>query len=235
MQGEWSPFAWRRWALRLSGVLLLATCALVGIKALERCRFLWNQQQCLLYQADRNIAVFDSRPSALAVLRRSGGGWTNNAYTVVSNYGPPVSIPYVIYTALEFRRLNPFSMACGSIFMHLRMSPSGNQRLVMVWAEPGLGLRYYVVTPSTFLSDPPLSKKGAAMVRDVAGMPSIVKTGVAIFGGQVDVDHPDHFVIPYRISNNALAIDCWLQDDDSIRMVDSGLTPTPQPSPVLSR
>ena len=79
---------------------------------------------------------------------------------------------------------------------------------------------------SNFVSDP---------IHSTAGMGMLDSKEVAVFAGRRDTAHPEHFTIPYRAGNDNFSVDCYLQDDNSIRMVDSALTPVSQPSSASSQ
>jgi len=102
--------------------------------------------------------------------------------------------------------------------------------LVIVEAIPIDGLAYSVIDPQT--RDVVTSVNLVSNLHARAGMWDLDSRPVAIFSGQIDKLHPDHFTIPYKVADTSFAIDGWLQDDDSIRMVDSGLTPASRPSPA---
>jgi hypothetical protein len=184
----------------------------------------------LIYEGDPKVAVFDSRPSALARYARSGDGWSNSVYSFYRRSRTIGTIPYVYYMPPQlehFLALTPRAVA----FMHLRVSPSGNQRLVIVTAEAGSGVYVLVIEPTTLTatSHPHFGVLGPY---GKAGMQYLSTLGVAVFNGQFDRLHSDHFTIPYQVGDVNFVVDGWLQNDDSIRMVDSGLTPTSQPSPA---
>jgi hypothetical protein len=215
-------------AIVLLFLIALGVAIFVSVK---RMRLLWLQEQCLLYQGDPMVAVFDSRSSAVATLGHSGIGWRKGVCTLWRPLGTQLSVPYICYSPPAFQRF--FGGAGPVAFMHLRVSPGGNQRLVIITYSLDGGFDPTVAGLATLTSGSTEYYAPWAGLRPSMQFPPSLS--VAVFAGQYDRNRPDHFTILYRIGDRDFHIDGWLCDNDTVRMVDSAVTPTSQSSPALSR
>jgi hypothetical protein len=116
----------------------------------------------------------------------------------------------------------PGAQSNGTAFLHERISPKGNRRLVAVDSgamsrgRDALGIFFVarVFTPGTFLRPPVEIPIGFEQCRMEA------RPGLKILAGQVDANNPSHFTIEIhspdaRGTIAKIIIDGWLRDDDS--------------------
>lgn len=103
------------------------------------------------------------------------------------------------------------------LFLHERMTPSGERRLVSlsIALNPTISLYTATYRPTWH---------GLQRVRRDRFLEGAFQGRVnRIFAGQADPADPTHFTIRYEAEGQQRVLDGWLQDDDSLKFQDRGL------------
>jgi hypothetical protein len=121
-----------------------------------------------------------------------------------------VSVPQAIHMSAFYPASIP-QMAAGPeavLFLHERMTPKGERRLVSfsIALDPGASL-YTAIYRPTWNGLQRLGGEGRVR---------------RIFAGQPDAADPTHFTIRYEADGQERILDGWLQNDDSVKFQDRG-------------
>jgi hypothetical protein len=167
-------------------VTALASTALWGHAAWHKVQLLYWQGQCLSYKAPLDRVVWSSNPLQRAT---TPVVWTN-FYQLFSSGG---------------------SQSTASVFIHERVGPAGNRRLVAIETYCGgqlLVARIFV--PGTLFSRP--RERTGALTSSVF----LPDHCTSVYAGQPDRSDSAHFTFRYVAAGSLHVIDGWLTDDDRV-------------------
>lgn len=189
------------------------------------------------------MVAFDGRASSFPQLPRSDPDFriTTCFHGAVVGWIPSFWIDY--YQRVS--QVRPTSL--GVPLLHRLRSPGGNDRLVAVNVYPtdyvgltkytpggmGISVGATVIEPGTLVTPPrrlTFADNTLSLTRD--------STDVAVYFGQLDSAHADHFMIDAVVEGTAIVIDGWLTDDDRVVLElrrPPLVTPPVPPSPASSR
>jgi hypothetical protein len=234
-----APPRGRKWVARAAALLLVLALAYAGHRwgpaAWGKSRMLYWQRLCLNYRPDDKAVVYEEEPSAAGRLLAHSSDYT--AYPL-ARHAPPGPRTPVNAAARVPACWSRFSALGGIpaagrgpgavVFLHERISPAGNRRLVMVryFPEPdtftsgliaGYNFDFEVLTPAT-LSRPAAAAAPKAYPFDVrSGWPRHPPL-VRVYAGQADAHDPSHFTIRYQIWAQEDVLDGKLDDQDNITL-----------------
>jgi hypothetical protein len=211
---EYAPLApWhrRRGARR---AMILATLLLAGLSAWRfapgawrHAQLLYWQDKCMNYTAPADQVVFSATDGSKLVPEE----WTR-FYELLS---PP----------------GQFSM--GTVFLHERIAPNGNRRLVGVDVSSmaDSSLQFTFLYPRAFV--PGTAFSAPANCSHVSGGWIHFFESDKYYAGQVDDSDKSHFTLRLLRGQSETIIDGWLKDDDLV-LLEARATPSPastQPAP----
>jgi hypothetical protein len=118
----------------------------------------------------------------------------------------------------------------GTVFLHERVAPNGNRRLVAVDAIEFADPVFQAVFPSARVIIPGDTVRAPREALSTTFTPNFVQDldGV-IYAGQPDPTDPSHFTIRCVENGAEQVVDGWLRDDDSL-LLERRLTPPPASS-----
>jgi hypothetical protein len=156
--------------------------------------------------------------------------WNKLTAVLPGFYSPPIMQGppgYVLFTPTTLPGSPAPLIKPAVIFLHERISPGGNRRLVCVSYGSqgdtftaqfvhGLNCDTFTVAPGTWSQPPVYSPKGWEydILVDWPRKPPLVR----IFAGQPDPNDPAHFTIRYRIWGQEDVLDGRLLDDDRVTL-----------------
>jgi len=189
---------YRRKAVRraLAPVLLVAVVLPLGWKAgpptLQRVRLLYWQRQAMNYTLPPDQVVYDEA-------------------TGVISFAKPWEHFYQLFSP-------PGRILAGTLFLHERRNSRGQACLVaveefmLVWRTPEI--RVCVIRPGGAFTRP-------IQVTDelqFLGLRSMPSDRVRCYAGQPDPADPSHFTVKCQVKDRSIAVDGWLQDDDTVKL-----------------
>jgi hypothetical protein len=196
----------RRWAIIIGVILLLIGIATVTPRAVRRLQVAYWHRQCLEYIAPADQVIHETDraeiPRLLAPpLNYRGSMATGQAFLI-----PPA------YQSLWM------SQSVGTAFLHERITPQGQRRLVAVdlfsgGTQPGGGM-----TLNATVIDPSVTPRGPNATVTITrgdGATIALQPGdkLRVFAGQPDPNDASHFTIDYLINDARHTVDGWLKDD----------------------
>ena len=99
----------------------------------------------------------------------------------------------------------------GNLFLHERVSPAGNRRLVAIEFYCGGHIVFArVFVPGTLLSRP--HERTSSMATQL----SLPDHCTVVYAGQPDRSDAAHFTIRYEAAGKTHSIDGWLTDEDQV-------------------
>jgi hypothetical protein len=207
-----------------TGIGLLALAAVIALWAPTWILFLelkYYGNQCLKYAASPSAKVHETK-----------GPWPR------SDGRSTTTISLRAECFVRFAKVARVPVQGSTAFLHERQTPSGNRRLVAIHAVTHAGLR----------NDSILFEARIFYITSVFKLPHEVHNqfiapfmwgsdSEAIFAGQVDPNDQSHFTILTEDSTGETVLDCWLMDDDTVKIEPrrQNVTPAPPPSPASSR
>lgn len=228
------PPAWHR-TRRFRVVLALVIVAAVawsahrwGPRALERANLLTLQRRCMNHIWPADATAFQQDASV---------SFATQPWKLRPTYSIPQ--PWTNYYNQYFRDRNPadnrrLKQSHGTLFLHRRVSPAGNERIVAVelavsWFPEATLLQAdkRLVRPATLTSDP-VEVWGGTHAGDM-DHPNLIGARQTLmmidYGKDVRLQHgrPDpndqtHFTIDCLIDGTTVTIDGWLRDDDTVKL-----------------
>lgn len=214
----------RRVALLLAVASLAVLCVWQGPASYRRAVRSYWARQVANYRAPADRVVYEEDPARWPALLAQGG------YRNMLSSSPGWC-SYVAYMAEPVQRLaEAGSLRLGgtAVFAHARRTPSGKQRVVVVW------LPYNAVrcdangaTPDnqvnmTFFT----SVWDGAKLHEDRAAPWLAPDRIArdrttplyarMMAGQPDPNDPAHFTIPFEMGEYSDVIDGYLREDDSV-------------------
>ena len=234
-----APPRGRKRVRRAAALLLVLLLACAGYRwgpaAWHKSRLLYWQRQCLNDRPGEKEVVYEEEPSAAGRLLALSPEYA--AYPL-ARQAPPGTPPPVNAAARVPACWTRFGAAISPpaagptpgavVFLHERVSPAGNRRLVMVRYFPerdtftsgfisGYNFDFEVVTPAT-LSRPPVAAAPRLYMIDVlSGWPRHPPM-VRVYAGQPDARDPSHFTIRYQMWGQEDVLDGKLDDQDQITL-----------------
>ena len=226
-----APLRRRRWRRRIVAVVVGLGVVLPGVwrgPTLGRWAHLrYLEQRAKAYRAPPDRVVYEEDPargSALLaqpgyrVARASGPGW--NSY--VGHVPPPFE---------RLARAAELRFGGATVFCHARRTPSGRKRLVVVWlanngvrpdaqgASPDNQVRIdfctMVVDGGELLHEGRINLWVAPQwVAENRQTPLYAR----LYAGQPALADETHFTIAFDLDQYNDVIDCYLRDDDSVRL-----------------
>jgi hypothetical protein len=188
------------------------------------------QRQCLAYEAPADSVVFDSRATSLPQLPRSDPDLLTLPFGARSAIGRSIPCWRDYYLKINHAPMRSASTA----YLHRARSPAGNERLIAIDLYTGVGGLSFNASTLT------VGNLGAPPSMLVSFYPRLWleisrQQSIAVFAGQPDPQHADHFTMTAIIDGAPQTIDGWLTDEDH---VDLGLRPAhplTQPSTTSTR
>jgi hypothetical protein len=249
----------RRSVRRAAALIVLLTLSLAawryGPHAWSQATLLYRQRQCLTYQANADMVVFEQEPVAAAALMTSDRNYapyfmvreqsraavTQPATTTAASFTPACWNSFASRLTPTFARWNTLSsgMATGGTpsvaFLHERTSPAGHRRLVAVRLFPPAN-----GNPSSFVQGydvfcevivPATSTTPPAPIAKgfaFSVLSSFIEPlpEMRVYAGQPDNPDTSRFTIRYEMWGQTDVLDGQLHDDDSVT-----LKPRRRPSP----
>jgi len=234
-----APPRGRKRVIRTAALLLVFVLAYAGYRwgpaAWHTSRVLYWQRQCLNYRPGANDIVYEEEPLAAKTLLARGADYT--AYPLARQ--PPPAAPTPVNAAAfipacwtRFQTLSITSPAMPTpgavVFLHERVSPAGNRRLVMVryFPEPhtftsgfinGYNFDFEVLTPATWRTPPRAAAPRYYLFDVLSGWPRHPPL-VRMYAGQADAHDPSHFTIRYQMWGQEDVLDGKLDDHDQITL-----------------
>lgn len=217
-----------RW-LTLGSILVVAAALLWSLPlAWQRARILFWQRQCL-HALSPSEPIFVSRTIDQA---RAAAGDPQHP-GLYSFPSAPVLIPREfecrtnLKQAIATPNANPPEVP---VFVHQRISPSGNVRLVVVnlSASEALRISEYSTALSVSLGFVPQVVAPATLCRDPVevtaakrstGLGTLSYRRVRVFAGQRDPADPSRFTITYEVDDDRGCIEGRLLDNDTIELI----------------
>jgi hypothetical protein len=223
------PLRRRRRRRRVLGILLAAALVIAGVwrgpAAYRRLLIAYLERQARGYVAPAERVVYEEDPGRWpALLARPGyrshppssPGWNGS----VTYSADPVGR---LAQAAELR-LSP-----AALFAHARRTPSGRERLVVVWvASNAVRATAQGATPDNQVQITLFTSvvDGGVMVREARAAPWIAPQSLAenrqtplyarLYAGQADPADPSHFTIAFEIGDHRDVLDGYLRDDDKV-------------------
>lgn len=207
-----APWHRRRWKRLILGALLLLLVAIGWERypaVRTQARFLYWQGKCIAYQAPPDQEIVPADP----VTQSAGTGRPQAWREFKSLLNPPGPGNFLAWGIPENN----------TVFLHERISPKGNRRLVVI-ETPNPERRYggvwetifytvHVIELGTVLVPPKDTDPLGSGLRMFPN--SLART--RIFAGQADPQDPSHFTIRTLTGvSNEIVYDGWLRDDDSV-------------------
>jgi hypothetical protein len=237
-----APPTRRRW-LRRSFLLLVILAAVFvawrfGPSMAQQARLLYRERACLNYSASPDQVVYEEDPTLATKLLISGSEYTT--YPIhrapQANQNPPpaftaaahVPACWWAYPTLIGPSMMQASRVYGAIaFLHERLSPGGNHRLVCIRcfpdpstfvAQPIDGFNYdsTVVTRATLTQRPKVAMR-IYTIDVISGWPKH-PPNMRIYAGQIDPNDPSHFTIRYEMWGQTDVLDGYLDDNDRVTL-----------------
>jgi hypothetical protein len=169
-------------------------------------------------------------PIPATAAARGVSGWDKLTAVLPGFYSPPILTGppgYVIFSPTALPGSSPPLIQPAVIFLHERISPAGNRRLVCVTHGSqgdtfsaqfvhGLNCDTFTVIPGTWSQPPIYRPLGWAydVLVDWPRKPPLMR----IFAGQPDPNDPAHFTIRYRIWGQDDVLDGRLLDNDRVTL-----------------
>jgi hypothetical protein len=200
-----APWHRRRGARRamIFATLLLAglTAWRIGPQAWRHTQLLYWQNKCMNYTAPADQVVFSANDGSKVVPKE----WTR-FYELLS---PP----------------GQFSM--GTVFLHERVAPNGNRRLVGVdvGSMADSSLQYTFLYPRSFVPGTAFSAPVVRSHLDVAVLSNTFESD-KYYAGQLDESDKSHFTLRLVRGQSETIIDGWLKDDDGV-LLEARTSPPP--------
>jgi hypothetical protein len=223
------PVRRRRRRRRLLGIVLAAALVVVGVwkgpAADRRLLLAYLERQARRYVAPPDRVVYEEDPTRWPALLAQPGyfihppnstGW--NGFAAYS------ADPVARFVQASKLRLGP-----GALFAHARRTPSGRERLVVVW------LPYNAVRPTAQGASPDNQVQitlftsvvdDGVMIREGRAAPWIAPPSnprdrqtplyARLYAGQADPADPSHFTIPFEIGDHRDVLDGYLRDGDAV-------------------
>ena len=218
----------RRWIL----CVLLVVVAGAGVAAIgyrrpifDRLQFLRRQRECLTYSRPPDTILVTSDPRIVRTFAND-----RDYASRTDPEGEHVWLRPRCLNVFPWFHSNGVSMRMSAgpdeptVFLHERISPAGNRRLVYVESYHAnalrlpAGFRWTVVRPATLFRDPSIAGE-SQHGRNLSGM--LIPVDLSF--GQPDPNDHSHFTINLVIKNPPAGgadrygtIDCWLRDDDTV-------------------
>jgi hypothetical protein len=227
---EYAPGAPIRRRRRIRRVLVLLVLIGVGLAvwrwgpgAWKHVTLLYWQRQCMNYQVQSDVLLYENDPVKAAALLRP----PDSDYVPMTLYMQPHTVvTQAIYyprslREFEARTTKTFRpMGSAIIYLHERRTPAGKRRLVVVYTEPWNGagaLWEWAVYDPAGIFEPKLLNSG----EDQEGLKRGMMTGLYIprrLGpGQSDAADPTHFTIPCFVTGHLIGTyDGRLTDEDRV-------------------
>jgi hypothetical protein len=207
----------RRSLLIVIVLVLLLSAWSWGPRLWQRVRVAYWQHRCLVYTAPVDQVIYEEDPTSARMLLASPdcAMTANNPQFVARRPWPWREFPS---TGVG---------ADGVAFLHERMTPSGQRRLVVVevWLRWPVGtgrqvlqLNNYVIRPRAMAARPEIANN-AVFCYPVEEFSSLASTDrVRLFAGQPDASDPTHFTIGYAVNGKTGTIDGWLTNVDRVNL-----------------
>jgi hypothetical protein len=184
------------------------------------------QHQVQSYVAPPDRVVYEEDPGRWpALLARDG-------YQKFSTSSPGWNdfVGYMAEPVTKLAEAGQLRLGGTALFAHARRTPSGQERLVVVW------MAYNSVRPNAQGATPDnqvrfdlctsVVSRASQMIKEGLPSPWIAPQEVAenrqstlyarIFAGQIDPHDDAHFTIPFEIGEYSDVIDGYLRDDDGV-------------------
>jgi hypothetical protein len=168
---------------------ILATAYLFGPRAWWKVQVLYWQSRCMTHTHEPETVVASNTVCSIPVK------WLR------------------LYALLH----PPGLISDGTIYLHKRISPAGNRRLVTVDSQGFTDFTVHmrdihvrVFRPATLCSPP--SQRSHELSTVLLPKPQ------RIFAGESDAENASHFVFRYEHNGRIYIVDGWLQDDDSVKI-----------------
>ncbi|MDB5299636.1 MAG: hypothetical protein JWO87_1299 [Phycisphaerales bacterium] len=223
----------QRWLCRAGAVAMVLVGIGLAQYATKQMRILRCQRACMEYTAPETQVVWEDGMPAGTVAPPAGGVLTS------ASLHPPViaAAPVACWENLWAASTGGYQPAeDGVLFLHERVSPSGNKRLIRVRLNfrgaTALTLDCRVITPAGFFSAAYWRAEQdfmAAVASFPYRYPDVHGRKVRAFAGQADPKVPDHFTIACDIGGRKTLIDGVLQDDDTVVFLMHSLSPVRSP------
>ena len=199
----------RRVVMLCFGVLLLGLCLRWGGSLVQRAKANYWFAQCVNHSSAPDEIAFEEDAAGSAVAGRQVPQWSS-FYGTWSRAG---------------------LLTRGTLFLHKRMSRSGNGRLVGVDLLNG---RNGGVQMQSRVFEPPVNPGPAKLKSATAREVELLKEpgGLRIFAGQADPSDASHFTIAYQVRERRGLIDGWLKDDDTVLLEPREESNLPATSPA---
>ncbi|MBA2440222.1 MAG: hypothetical protein H0V50_06060 [Thermoleophilaceae bacterium] len=194
----------RRWITAGSALLLLAGIITLAPRAARRLQFAYWQRQCMSYAAPPTQVVHDNDPVEIPKL-----------IAPPLSYDGSLAIGRAFLIPAAYRRLLVNS-SVGTAFLHERVTPQGEARLVAVdlyttsLRTNTMGFLANALDPSTTVRGP----RALLTVTRGDGANVAVQPGdvFRVFAGQPDPKDASHFTIDYLLNGTRYTLDGWLKD-----------------------
>jgi hypothetical protein len=110
----------------------------------------------------------------------------------------------------------PGLQSAGTIYLHERVSPGGNRRLIAVSlrAACGNGADAHVALPHVIIPGGLFSRPREVQCETPLWMPYEVR----VYAGQSDLQNPSHFTFVIDTDERQHVVDGWLGDDDTVKL-----------------
>jgi hypothetical protein len=227
--------------------VIVGLAAFVSAAAWQWGGIVWNQlpmlfwqRQCMRYTASAEQVVYEEEPAEVTKLlargyvpyklARGGRPDPTPAKTLAAAAPHPncwTRLSPLIPRTNPMMGAQPGRSSGAILFLHERISPRGNRRLVCVryFAETysfttsfidGYNSDQDAITPATWTS-PPSRAAHPMMIDVISGFPRHPPR-VRVFAGQVDPDDGAHFTIRYQMWGKEDVLDGRLDDADGVTL-----------------
>lgn len=196
----------RRWAIAIGAVLLVAGVVNVTPRAVRRLQVVYWQRQCMDYTALPTQVVYDNDPMEIPRL-----------IAPRLNYDGSLASGHAFLIPPAYRKLLR-SQSVGTAFLHERVTPQGQCRLVSVdlfgmTMQPNKTMTFNAtaIDPTSVVRGP---QALLTLTRgDGATITLQPSDKLRIFAGQPDPNDDSHFTIDYLLNGTRHTLDGWLKED----------------------
>lgn len=201
----------RRIALVAGALLLLLVIAWITPRAFRRLQLAHWQRQCLTYVAPPDRVIHETDPAEVPKL-----------LALPLPYQGSLAAGHAFLIPPPYRNL-VVSQSVGTAFLHERVPPRGDRRLVAVDLFTTTIMPNKVMSFSATAIDPSSAVHGPSALITLTrgdGVTVTLQPGdtFRVFAGQPDPDDVSHFTIDYLVNDTRHTVDGWLVDDGMVRI-----------------
>jgi len=227
-----------RW-LRVIGVSLLGTLIIISAEenlpeAKSRFDAWMFQHKMMRLERPADRVVYEEDPLRCAVLNHDPDYRPvvpfSRDFDAAAATTQPLGMAYVDPIA-QARMIRPWGARC-LVLSHLRRTPTGAERLVVVYCVPNK-IGWKDVREYFFLRvfEPGLALQGMRMTSRTGGIDrsppdAEIPSPLRVYAGQIDPADSSHFTVRFQRGRESGIIDGYLKDDESVTLKVRGQSAT---------